>query len=236
MQKKSLEQIHYEKYKPLNKIYFFIMTICVIVRFIPLSTGSIMMDDVVNDFSVGACASTWAAWLLDTAQCNIKNKDRAEKERMAYSEYINAVHRLTYYISVSTVRLDTDSSYRSLKEWLFVIYDLENYKYDCPQKERNIIYEKMIVPIRNVRKAILRLQDNYSLLVFSDIIDTDDMQQHLECQIDNCNTIEKLLDKTIFSDDDIRTINESIEGLVASFGVFFPDYWEEDFSWASANG
>lgn len=236
MRKKSLEQIHYEKYKPINKIYISVMVICAVVRFIPVSSGSVMLDDVFNDFAVGACASTWAAWLLDMAQCSIRNKDREEKEQMVYSEYINSIHRLTDYISIATTRLNVDNGSRSLKEWLFVIYDLENYKYDCPQKERSIIYEKMSIPVRNIKQAILRLQDNYSLLVFSDIIDTNDMQQHLEFQINNCNSLEMLLNKKEFSDDDIRTINDNIDNLVSSFGVFFPDYFEKSFSWDDAKG
>lgn len=237
MSKKSLEQIHYEKYKPLDLLYIGIMVICAIIRLSPLSTGSITLDEIFNDFSVGACASTWAAWLLDIAQCRMKNKERAEKERMVFSEYINTINRFTDYISIVAItRLNVDRSSRTLKEWLFVLYNLENYKYDFPEEERNIIYTKMVTFIFDIRQAILRLQDNYSLLVFSDIIDTGDMQQHLELQINNCNFINESLNKKNLSDDDIRILNEYIDILISSFGVFFPNSWKEPFSWEDARG
>lgn len=46
-----------EKYKPDIFKYIVMIVIFVFIRFVPISSGSAMMDDALNDLAIGATAS-----------------------------------------------------------------------------------------------------------------------------------------------------------------------------------
>lgn len=241
MSKKSLEQIHYEKYKPLDLLYIGIMVICAIIRLSPLSTGSITLDEIFNDFSVGACASTWAAWLLDKAQCRMKNKDRAEKERMVFSEYSGAVTDLCFYISRHAILISNDDSQKTLSEWLNIVCDEKYYIDNLMIESREYIYKHLLQNIHDIESSIKRLRNNYTLLVYSDIVDTDDLLQHISRQVNICDEIIRNYQKDSFDwifDDEtaLEKINTKIVSLVDSFMIFFPKEIDKKFSAADICG
>ena len=132
------------KFRPMTGVYLAIMLICIIVRFIPLSSGLVSVDDAINDFAVGAFASTWVAWLVDIATCRVKNKELKDNERIAFAVYVEHVFDLVISLSKIGSLLICTTKAHSVKDWLSVLADTQNYKNDNPKDARIKNYQHVI--------------------------------------------------------------------------------------------
>ena len=227
----------YEKYKPDEWLYIFIIVIFSAIRFIPVSSVSASFDDAVNDLSVGCVASTVVAWLIEIANCSSKNKERKEKERMVFAEYKSSVIDLCYFVSRRTINLAHNANARSFKQWLFILSDLtaygiENNAYES--RKRN--YQHIVARAKKIKGTLIMLQNQYALLIQADIIDTDDFRQHMDLQIALCDDICDNLELNGFSNEGICIANDLLDNLVSNTDTFFPDTIPTVYSWTEAKG
>ena len=236
MWKKRKNASFYEKYKPDEWLYISIIVIFSIIRFIPVSSGSANFDDAVNDLAVGCVASTVVAWLIEIANCSNKNKERKEKERMVFAEYISSVIDLCYFVSRRTIMIAHNANRRSFKQWIFILADLQSYGIKDVSESRKRNYQYISARVKKIKDTLVALQYQYTLLVQSDIVDTDDFRQHLNLQISICDDICDNLEFNDFSDEGISIANDLLDNLVSNTATFFPDTIPTIYSWTEAKG
>lgn len=224
------------KFRPMTGAYLAIMLICIIVRFTPLTSGLVSVDDAINDFSVGAFASTWVAWLLDIATCRVKNKELKEKERIAFTVYVEHVFDLVISLSKIGSLLICTTKPHSVKDWLSVLADTQNYQNDNSEDERIKNYRQVIEMVKRIKVALQTLVNQHVMLVEANIVDTYDFHQHADFQIGLCDTIIECLEDNGFSDDAISQANELVDMLVDNCRTFIPDTIPTRFTWLDAKG
>lgn len=236
MWKKRKNASFYEKYKPDEWLYISIIVLFSIIRFIPVSSGNANFDDAVNDLAVGCVASTVVAWLIEIANCSNKNKERKEKERMVFAEYISSVIDLCYFVSRRTIMIAPNANERSFKQWIFILSDSHSYKIENAVEGRKRNYQHICAQVRKIKNNLVVLQYQYTLLVQAEIIDTDDFRQHLNLQMSICDDICDNLEFNDFSDEGISMANDLLDNLVSNTATFFPDTIPAVFSWIDGKG
>lgn len=221
----------YEKYKPTSWFYILIIAVCAIIRFVPISTGSADLDDVFNDFAVGAAASTWAALLLAELDCSQKNKALARKKEMVYAEYLSAITDLRFFTAGRCKKFSQEDDQLTFGEWLTKLSDSANYPKDpSPAVTVNRTYFHISCYVRNVKSTLITLRQQYCILVESDIVDTDDLRQHIALQISLCDDICDTLEIGEYKLPAIIMANEYLVELEAAFRSFFDNMLEEKYS------
>lgn len=228
--------VSFEKYKPKSLFYFLTIIAFCIIRLAPISCGASAADDAINDFAIGVIASTWVAWLIEAADCKRRNKERKEKGRMIFSGYVDSVLNLRFFASKVTTLMKVSSEARTFKEWLDIIADINNYYCVSPVDRRKRYYKCVEKKVESIRLSALTLNQQYALLVESDIIDTDDFRQHLTMQIELCINICDCLALKDYSESAFIEVNSLLEKLVDGCAIFFPDYFAEKYTWADAKG
>lgn len=221
----------YEKYRPASWFYILIIVVCAIIRFVPISTGSADLDDVFNDFAVGAAASTWATLLLAELDCNQKNKVLARKKEMVYAEYFTAISDLRFFAAGRCKKFSQEDDQLTFGEWLTKLSDTANYPKDpSPAVTVNRTYFHISHYVKNVKSALITLRQQYCILVESDIVDTDDLRQHITYQINLCDDICDTLELGEYTLPAIKMANEHLVELEAAFRIFFDSSLEERYS------
>lgn len=149
------------------------IVIFVFIRFVPISSGSTMMDDAINDLAVGATASVLVTWMLDAADCIKRNKERADKERMIFGSHTGQLFNLGYYVSRKAIRLGAGTEARCFTDWLSILVDPTIYreKAECSQLE---LYQEIYERVLKIRETAENLMQQYTILVETDVVDTDD--------------------------------------------------------------
>lgn len=230
-QRKAQHSPFYEKYKPGSWFYVLIIAVCAIIRFAPVSTGSPDLDDVFNDFAVGAAASTWAALLLAKLDCNQKNKALSRKKEMVYAEYLSAISDLRFFVAGRCKKFRQEDDLLTFSEWLTKLSDTANYpKSPSPAVTVNRTYFHISCYVRNIKSTVIALRQQYCILVESDMVDTDDLRQHIALQINLCDEICDALEIGEYNMPAIITANEYLSELESNFRVFFDNSLEERYS------
>lgn len=222
-----------EKYKPDNFVYIVIIVILALVRFIPISLGSVDLDDAINDLAVGGSASALVAWLIDAASCNQKNKDLKTKQKLIFAEYCGAVNDLAYFIVGRCKRFSNEADEFDLEAWLAKLSDKTNYTEKMsPAITMNRAYFHLKSYTESVKLTLLSLRQQYCMLVDSDIIDTDDFRKHISLQIRICNDIIDAIELNEKEHSNAaHVVNEWIVELHANAHEIFSDEILEKYSW-----
>ena len=222
-----------QKYKTDNWIYIVIIIFFAIVRFVPISFGSSDLDDAINDLAVGGSASAFVAWLIDAANCSKKNKELQEKQRMIYAEYCGAIIDLVNFVVRRCEKFSKDTDMLDVKLWLSKLSDKTNYPEGIsPAITMSRAYFHVGTYTRNIKNALQLLRQQYCMLVESDIVDTDDLRQHIALQMRICDDICDALE--LSSDDYSKVaefVNENIIELYGNAKMLFPDDIPEHYSW-----
>ena len=225
-----------KNFKPMTKVYWYIIILCIIIRIIPVSTRFISLDDAINDLAVGAMASTIVAWLIDIANCRIKNEELNEKEMYVFSEYLHNVSELCYCVSKMGTNLWFTKESHSLKEWLDIIANLNYYEINIAKQSRIQNYQYIAKFVEKIKQSIQILKQQHFLLMEIKVIDTYDFLQHADLQLRLCEKICDNLDDNNFSEDVIGEVNEQIDSLVGSCRLFFLGSIPERFNWMNGKG
>lgn len=228
---KSKKHITYhEKNRPATWFYVLIMLICTIIRFTPISTGFTDMDDALNDFAVGAAASTWAALLIAELDCHKQNKALARKKRMVFAEYFNSISELRFIVAKRCKNFSREDDLFTFNEWLRKLSDVSNYPQNLSSSTTmDRAYFHISTAVKHVKATLLSLQQQYCILVEADIIDTDDFRQHIVSQINLCNEICDTLELTQYKLPGILCANDLLIHLVSASCNFFDDPLEEQY-------
>lgn len=221
----------YEKYKPCDWFYVLIIVVCAAIRFVPLSSGSADLDDALNDFAIGAGASTWATWLLATHDCSQKNKQLAKKKELIFSDYKNYSKELCYFVARRSSNLAQNADERSFSQWLYILSNTQNYKCPAPQEMRKRSYLHLTTMVKAIKVSLTALQQQYAVLVESDIIDTNSFHEHASAQIFLCDDICDCLEINDYSDFAISEANDLLKTLVGNIDAFFPDLLPNQYTW-----
>lgn len=227
------KKVHTEKYKPKTYVYLFIVILFTIIRFIPVSTGYLDLDDAINDLAIGIIASTVTAWIIEVEECRKTNKDHKEKERMVFSEYCGSINYLGYFVSKRCKKFSNETDELPLDEWLEKLRDESNYLPNTtPAATMERAYFHLASYIQNIKSTLLTLNNQYGILVEFDIIDTDDFRQHLELQLSLCDEICDMLDLFKQNPSSVsKSANELIIELVDHAKTFFPEEIHSLYSW-----
>lgn len=229
--KKEKDDTFYEKYKPASWFYILIITVCAIIRFVPISTGSADLDDAINDFAIGAAASTWATLLLAELECSQKNTALARKKEMVYAEYFGAISDLRLFVAGRCKKFSREDDKFTFSEWLAKLSDTANYPENpSPAVTVNRAYFHISRYINNVKSTLIALRQQYCILVESDIVDTDDLRQHITFQINLCDEICDTLEIGEFKLPAIIMANENLVELEATFRTYFTNSLEERYA------
>ena len=229
---KEKKKVKYcEKYKTEYGDYIVIILILAIIRFVPISLGSSEFNDAINDLAVGGCASALVALLLDAADCRKKNRELHEKQRMIFAEYCNAINDLGYFIANQCKDFSQDSDELDIKSWLDKLSNKNNYTKDISLTLRRF-YLHIESYTRNVKSTLVLLRQQYCVLIDSDMIDTDDLRQHIALQVRICDEICDVLELNIkdFSNV-VNLVNENLIQLHNHATTFFPEGIPEMYSW-----
>lgn len=214
-----------EKYRPDDWVYVVMIAILAVIRFVPISLGSTELDDAVNDLAVGGCASALVAWLIDAANCSKKNKELRQKERMVFAEYCSAINDLIYFVVGRCQNFICDGDEFEVMEWLEKLSDKNNYpEKTSPATTVSRAYYHIGTYTRNVKSALVLLRQQYCMLVESDIVDTDDLYQHISLQMRICDDICDALELNSKDYGNAAVaVNESVVRLHNNASVFFPE-------------
>ena len=197
----------------------------------PISTGSTDLDDVFNDFAVGAAASTWATLLLAELDCSQKNKALARKKEMVYAEYFSAISDLRFFVAGRCKKFSQEDEQLTFSDWLTKLSDTANYPENpSPAITVNRTYFHISCHVKNVKSTLIALRQQYCILVESDIVDTDDLRQHIAHQINLCDDICDTLEIGEFKLPAIIVANENLVELEATFRTYFNNSLEERYS------
>ena len=86
--------------------------------------------------------------------------------------------------------------------------------------------------MRYVKSTLLLLRQQHGILIESDIVDTDDLRQHLTLQLrlcdEICDKIELLKENRNLVTHDV---NELIIKLAENAAIFFPNEINTTYSW-----
>ena len=156
---------------------------------------------------------------------------------MVFAEYCGAVNDLSYFIANRCKRFSTPTDEYDIKLWLEKLSDKGNYNKDLsPAVTMGRVYFHIGTYIRNIKSTLISLQQQYCMLVESDIVDTDDFRQHVTLQIRICNDICDALElnqKDYSNAADV--VNEYLVELHDNAQTFFPEQIIKNYSW-KANG
>ena len=230
MFKRNNKSKYPQKYKPDAIRYIVMMAIFVFIRFVPISSGKATVDDALNDLAVGATASVMVTWMLDAADCMKKNRARAEKERMIFGSHTGQLFNLGYYVSRKAIRLGAGKEARSFTDWLGVIVDQSLYaeESECNQTE---IYQEIHDRVLRIRETAENLMQQYTILVETDVVDTDDFSMYAGMQMNLCDSI---CDRIRCGD--LEEANTFLRMLLGTYATFFNEEWVEHYSEADAKG
>lgn len=219
-----------EKYKPDAFKYIVMIVIFAFIRFVPISSGSATMDDALNDLAVGATASVLVTWMLDSADCIKKNKARAEKERMIFGPHTGQLFNLGYYVSRKAIHLGAGTEARSFSDWLSIMIDPAVYRDAsvCSQQE---IYQEIHERVLKIRETAENLMQQYTILVETDVVDTDDFAMYAGMQMNLCDSI---CDR--IQCEDLEDANAFLGMLLGTYATFFNEEWVENYSEADVKG
>ncbi len=220
-----------EKYKPDAFKYIVMIVVFAVVRFVPISSGSSMMDDALNDLAVGATASVLVTWMLDEADCmKKKNKARAEKERIIFGPHTGQLFNLGYYVFRKAIHLGAGTEARSFTDWLGIIANQSVYaeEAECSQLE---IYQEIHDRVLRIRETAENLMQQYTILVETDVVDTDDFAMYAGMQMNLCDSI---CDR--IQCGDLDEANTFLGMLLGTYATFFNEEWIENYSEAAAKG
>ena len=230
MFKRNKKSNYPEKYKPDAFKYIVMIIIFAFIRFVPISSGSAVMDDAFNDLAVGATASVLVTWMLDATDCLKKNKERAEKERMVFGPHTSQLFNLGYYVSRKAIRLGAGKEARSFADWLSIIVDQSVYveEAECSQTE---IYQEIRNRVLKIRETAENLMQQYTILVETDVVDTDDFSMYAGMQMNLCDSV---CDR--IQCGDFEEANAFLGMLLGTYATFFNEEWVERYSEADAKG
>lgn len=167
-------------------IYYVIMFLCVFIRWIPISSGSANVDDVINDIVIGGFSSTLVALLI--ARHDNKRVER-EKQRLCNRITESFYSELFQYFALMEVLFFDDglsclNCFKALKEDNFVdenwAAELSQWAYlnlvemqnriagkadEILEQEFDLINEKIISvadidSIRKLRRCIISMSEN----------------------------------------------------------------------------
>ena len=188
---KGKKKVKYrEKYKPTVWLYLIIIICFAIVRFLPFSMGTSNLDDAINDLAIGGSASALVALFVDIKDCSKKNRDLHEKQRMIFAEYCGAINDLVYLIVNRCEKFSNVTDELDIKAWLDKLSDKANYPENIsPATAMNRAYFHIGAYTRDVKSTLVLLRQQYGLLVESDIVDTDELRQHIALQVRICDDI-----------------------------------------------
>lgn len=228
--KRNKKSKYPEKYKPDAFKYIVMMVIFAFIRFVPISSGNAMMDDALNDLAVGATASVLVTWMLDAADCMKKNRAHAEKVRMIFGPHTGQLFNLGYYVSRKAIRLGAGTEARSFTDWLSIIVDQSVYveEAECRQPE---IYQEIHDRVLRIRETAENLMQQYTILVETDVVDTDDFAMYAGMQMNLCDSI---CDR--IQCEDLEEANAFLGMLLGTYATFFNEEWVENYSEADAKG
>ena len=172
-----------------NWIYFLIMCITVIIRWIPITCGNQICDEAINDISIGAFASALVAWLIDWRTAN-KEQHRNETYRtMLLIPFVTATANYMQQFCCRSAFMPPKM--RSVKhnflEWTeYYFQKCEG----CPEGDENffpITAEEMLEIVDEVHRTASDIENNIIWLRKENIISKEDM--------DNINKIDTNLQK-----------------------------------------
>lgn len=221
------------KYKPNNLIYIIILFVFVIIRFVSMLIDLKEISNALNDLAIGGIASDIVAWLIDVSNCNKKNKELEEKERLIFSDYIRAINDLARFIATRCKDFTSEFDEYNLKIWLDKMSNEDNYaNVEYPRIKLIRIYFHIKIFTQNVKCTLTALQRQYCILIESDVVDTDDFLQHISIQLRICDEICDNIE--LYNDDNCKMskiVNTKIIELYNNANTFSTNNLPEKFSW-----
>ena len=168
--------------------------------------------------------------MLDEADCMKKNKARAEKERIIFGPHTGQLFNLGYYVSRKAIHLGAGTEARSFTDWLGIIANQSVYaeEAECSQLE---IYQEIHDRVLRIRETAENLMQQYTILVETDVVDTDDFAMYAGMQMNLCDSI---CDR--IQCGDLEEANAFLGMLFGTYATFFNEEWVENYSEADAKG
>lgn len=228
---KQTLKITFDKYGPNSKLYITILLVLVIIMIITVSGTSLSFENILNNLAIGAIASLIVAWMIESADCRKKNRERVEKENLIFSEYKGYSSELCMYVARRAVNLAENAEERTFAQWLYILSDLNKYKCPAPQEMRKRSYLHIVMMVKTIKSSLIVLQQQYAVLVDSNIVDTNDFRKHAKSQSLLCDDICDCLEIHDFSDFAISETNDMIKTLIENVDSFFPGYLPQYYSW-----
>ena len=224
-----------EKYRSQDWLYIVIMVVFALIRFAPISLGSLELNDAINDLAIGGSASALVAWFVDAANCSQKNIELRKKEKMIFSEYCGAINDLCYFVARRCKNFSRASDEFDIASWLGKLSDKNNYtEKSSPVITMSRAYFHIGTYTRNVKSTLVLLRQQYCMLVESDIVDTDDLRQHISLQMRICDDICDALELNSKDYTNAATVvNDYLLQLHDNAICFFPEEILDKYSWQS---
>lgn len=215
-------------HKPKTKLYLITAVIALIIRISPASIGVTMLNTILNDLSIGVIGSAFFAWLIDWVDCNKRNEEKSEKERMILKEYHSSISHLKFFVARRSASRCSDlNKNRSFAQWLFIYTNKESYKNsDNPENDLKEAYKRLMIEVEIVINALTILRQQYFLLVSEGFVQTDDFKQHIDFQSHLCSDILEYIIKEEYS-----TAKDTLMQMVEIHDSFSGEDYSKEYSW-----
>lgn len=206
-----------------NEIYLLIMSVAVIVRWIPISSGNPISDEAINDIAIGAFASALVAWLIDW-RTSIKEQHRNEVYRaMLLIPFVKAVvdYMQQFCFKSAFMPPKMRSVRHDFLEWS------EYYYQKCSENKKDdedfipITVNEMLEIVENVHCTACDIENNAIWLRKENILSRQDME--------NVHEIDSILYqyKTLcctgnLLPENIKLVNEELYSQLLKIEQFLP--------------
>ena len=214
-------------YKPNTKLYMTMAITALVIRISPFSIGLDILNNIFNELSIGVIGSALFAWLVDWSDCNKRNAEKEEKERMIFSEYNSSILDLKFFLARRCMFLTkAPMEKRTFAQWLFMYTDISSYAgMDDPAQRLKEQYQTLSKRVKYVYDAIGVLKQQYFVLVSEDFVDTDDFKRHIDYQSNLCLDIFDYI-----TNGDYFNANDIIKQMVENHDSYFDEDYEKKYN------